>query len=143
MLDLPLGHARHGYLRQRIARKEVDFARLLVRTCFPADQLAQEEQLVYVKRKGWYVALLLAIVYRQQLDCPRLESRLLSDLAHDRLSRRLIHIGPPPRRSPASCIHDLADQQDAVVTEDDAAHIDFRRRVTELRGVERENLGAV
>jgi hypothetical protein len=66
-----------------------------------------------------------------QLDCPRPEARLLEDLSHHRIGRRIVHVGPSARQRPEAVAH-FPDQEHAAIDERGRAYVDFGRRVSHV-----------
>src|SRR5947208_11154630 len=79
--------------RQFAEREEACGGRLgAERAGFAPHELAAEEDLPGVPDVRWVMPR--AVEQRDHLDGARLEARLLAHFAHDRLGRRLAHLGP-------------------------------------------------
>src|SRR3989440_823879 len=139
-LDLRGGDACDGELGEAVAREELGGARLgAERRPLVACELAEEEGLPRVP-DVWLLAGAVAVV---SVAAPVVEreqpvgtdgvARLLQHLARDGDARALADVRPAARKRPAAAVRELADEQDPVVAEDAAAHVELRRRVPLFR----------
>jgi hypothetical protein len=75
--------------------------------------------------------VLVAVVHGGQLGDARGKARLLLDLLEHGGARRIVDVGPAARQRPFA-VGALAHQQNAIVTEDRAAHVHLRRGIPVL-----------